>query len=311
MQKTLVTGGVGFIGLHVIEELRRHGHDVYVLDNLSFGRRGLLEIAEDRFFQADLRDKTRLREVLASVRPRAVVHLAAIHFIPYCNQHPYEAADVNIGGTINLFDAIRATGSVEKILFASTAAVYPIHDLPLAEDHESGPLDIYGLTKHAGERLCLGFSAQTGIPCTRVRFFNAFGTKETNPHLIPEIQKQVLAGARKIRLGNLEPKRDYIHTTDMAKAMRLLLAREAKGSEVFNLGSGVEYSVREVVEAFAAALGEKIEIEVDPARVRKVDRPHLVADISRLKAAIDWKPLVSLEAGLREILKEDRTYDSW
>jgi UDP-glucose 4-epimerase len=311
MQKTLITGGVGFIGLHVVEELRRHGHEVFVLDNLSFGRRGLLEIADDHFFKVDLRDKAGLAAVLNQIKPDAVVHLAAIHFIPYCNQHPYEAAEVNIGGTINLFDAIKQTPSVQRILFASTAAVYPIHDDPLAESHESGPLDIYGLTKHTGEYLCRGFSAETGLPVTRVRFFNAFGTKETNPHLIPEIQKQVLAGVRKIKLGNLEPKRDYIHTTDMASAMRLLLARKAEGCEVFNLGSGLEYSVREVVDAFSAALGEAIEIEVDPARVRKVDRPHLVADIRKLKAAIDWKPLVSLENGIREILKEDRTYDRW
>lgn len=308
---TLVTGGVGFIGLHVVDALRRHGHDVHVLDNLSFGRRGLLSIEDDHFHEVDLRDRPAVESVLGALKPDVVVHLAAIHFIPYCNQHPYEAADVNIRGTINLLDSIRGVGSVRHLLFASTAAVYPIADEALSEEGPTGPLDIYGLTKFTGEHLCRGFTAGTGIPATVVRFFNAFGLKETNPHLIPEIQKQLLAGSRTLRLGNLEPKRDYIHTTDMAEAIRLLIDREPNGCETFNMGSGREYSVKEVADTFAAALGEKIEVEIDPARVRKVDRPHLVADIGKLKAAIAWAPRVSLENGLKEILREDRTYDRW
>jgi UDP-glucose 4-epimerase len=151
------------------------------------------------------------------------------------------------------------------------------------------------MSKLVGERLCREFHLETGIATVVCRFFNAFGPNETNPHLIPEIQKQVLAGLRTIKLGNLDPKRDFIHTFDMASAMRALIER---------FGRGEEYSVREIVAAFAKELGEEIEIEVDPARVRKVERMHLLADVSKLKAFTGWAPKVSLAEGIRTLVRE-------
>lgn len=311
MKRTLITGGAGFIGLNVVEELKAKDYEVFVFDNLSFGRRDLVPVDDAHFIEGDIRDREAVDAALSAVQPDAVVHLAAIHFIPYCNQHPFEATQVNLAGTIHVLDALRAYGKCAKLLFASTAAVYPIQDEPAREDGATEPLDIYGMTKWVDESLMRGFALETGVPTTVVRFFNAFGPKETNPHLIPEIQQQVLKGERTVRLGNLEPKRDFIHTRDMARAMRLLIERGGEGCETFNLGSGGEVSVREVVEAFSKGLGEGIEIDQDPAKVRKVDRLHLVSDIGKLKAAIDWQPEISFEAGIAEILKEDRSYDQW
>ena len=133
------------------------------------------------------------------------------------------------------------------------------------------------------------------------RFFNAFGPNETNPHLIPEIQRQVLEGKRNINLGNLTPKRDFIHTYDMANAVSVLLSKVNKGLDVFNLGRGIEYSVTEIVDSFSKALGEKIEITVDPARVRKVERMHLLADISKLKS-LGWEPEIGIDEGIKTLV---------
>jgi UDP-glucose 4-epimerase len=108
-----------------------------------------------------------------------------------------------------------------------------------------------------------------------------------------------------LKLGNLDPKRDFIHTSDMAGAMRAMLEAGITGYEVFNLGRGQEYSVREIVAAFSRLLGEEVRIEVDPARVRKTDRLHLLADISKLEARTGWKPRVSLEGGLKTLLAAD------
>jgi len=191
---------------------------------------------------------------------------------------------------------------VRKLLFASTAAVYHICDVAIREDHPTGPMDIYGLSKLEGERIVNEFYLQTAIPSIVCRFFNAFGPNETNPHLIPEIQNQVNAGKRSIHLGNLTPKRDFIHTYDMAAAIERLLDQFEKGIDTFNLGRGIEYSVTEVVEAFEKQLGEKIEIIVDPARVRKVERMHLLADISKLCRFTGWKPAISLEEGIRTLI---------
>lgn len=300
--KILVTGGAGFIGSAVIAELQEQGHEICVIDDLSFGNREFIDVPDSHFFEQDIRDRGAVRDIIHNFSPDFLIHLAAVHFIPWCNEHPYIAADINIRGTINVLDACAASPGLKGVIFASTAAVYPIYDHALSEGHETGPLDIYGLTKLTGERLMREFHLENGIPAIILRFFNAFGPNETNPHLIPEIQKQINEGARRIRLGNLEPKRDFIHTSDMARAVSGLLDRLPEGFEVYNLGRGIEYSVKEIVEAFERELGEKIEIEQDPARMRKSDRGHLLADITRLKAAAGWEPRVSIDEGIRTLL---------
>jgi len=301
--KILITGGAGFIGSAVVPALLKENHDVYVLDNLSFGNREFIDIPDSHFSLADIRNAGEVEEVISGLAPEIVVHLAAIHFIPYCNQHPFEAADTNIRGTMNVLNACRKTTSLKKFFFASTAAVYPISDEPVSETHVLHPLDIYGLSKLTGESLCKLFHLETGIDTIVCRFFNAFGPNETNPHLIPEIEKQLKEGMRSIKLGNLTPKRDFIHTYDMAEAVKKLLAMEKEGYDTFNLGRGIEYSVVEIVEAFSRQLNEEVSIEVDPARVRKVERQHLLADVSKLKEVARWEPLWSIDDGIRDLVE--------
>lgn len=301
MSKILITGGAGFIGSAVIRHLQEHDHDIFVIDNLSFGNRDFINIADDHFFNADILHKEEIERIMGDVRPEVVIHLAAIHFIPYCNEHPYESSNINILGTMNILDAAEKYG-VRKVFFASTAAVYPIYDEAVSEEHATGPLDIYGLSKLTGERLCNEFHLRTGIPTIVCRFFNAFGPNETNPHLIPEIQRQVLGGNRKINLGNLKPKRDFIHTYDMAEAVRTLLDKVDSGIDTFNLGRGIEYAVTEIVDAFSNALGEPIEVEVDPARVRKVERMHLLADVSKLRS-LGWEPRIGIDEGIKTLVE--------
>jgi len=300
--KTLVTGGAGFIGCAVIDKLQREGEEIFVIDNLSFGKREFINIDDAHFFQADILDAQTIDKIFNAVRPDRVIHLAAVHFIPYCNQHPFESSNINIRGTIHVLDACKKY-QVQKVFFASTAAVYPIYDEAVSENHPTGPMDIYGLSKLTGEHLCNEFHLQTGVSVIICRFFNAFGPNETNPHLIPEIQNQINAGLRKIKLGNLTPKRDFIHTSDMANAVHSLMSYDSKGIDIYNLGRGIEYSVTEIVDAFSRQLGEKIEIEVDESRVRKVERMHLLADVSKLKST-GWQPLIGIDEGIATLINK-------
>lgn len=303
MSRILITGGAGFIGSAVIQELQKFNHEIFVIDNLSFGNRNFVDIDDDHFFEADILDRQKMFEIVELTQPEWVIHLAAIHFIPYCNKHPHLASDINIRGSINIWDALQSVKSVKRAFFASTAAVYPIYNHAVSETHATGPMDIYGVSKLAGEKLAELYQEKSGVPVVTCRFFNAFGPQETNPHLIPEIQQQVNGGARIIELGNLDPKRDFIHTYDMARAVRLLMEMENPSDyDVFNLGKGEEFSVREVVESFERQLGEKLEIRVNAERVRKVERMHLLADISKLKAAIDWQPEWSLDEGIKTLI---------
>lgn len=301
--KILITGGAGFIGSAIVPKLQSENHDVFVFDNLSFGNREFITVTDDHFFLGDIRDAVTVSNAIESIKPEVIIHLAAVHFIPYCNEHPFESSDINIRGTMNVLEAAKRVKNLTKIVFASTAAVYPISDSAVAETDEVRPLDIYGLSKLAGEQLLQKFHLETGIDTICCRFFNAFGPNETNPHLIPEIEKQIREGNRKIALGNLTPKRDFIHTHDMANAMFALIKLENVGFDTFNLGRGIEYSVTEVVEEFEKVLNEKITIEVDPARVRKVERMHLLADVSKLKQRTGWEPKWSLNQGIKDLVE--------
>jgi UDP-glucose 4-epimerase len=305
MKRILITGGAGFIGSAIIAELQKFNHDIYVIDNLSFGNRKFISIPDDHFFNVDILHKQSIDEIIQKIDPHKIIHLAAIHFIPYCNQHPFESSNINIQGTINILKTAKKLSSLELVLFASTAAVYPISDEAVKETNTLNPLDVYGLSKLTGEHLCNEFYLQTKIPTVICRFFNAFGPNETNPHLFPEIQQQINSGLRTIKLGNLTPKRDFIHTYDMANAINLLINKFTKGIDVFNLGRGIEYSVTEIVDAFERQLGERIIIEVEPARVRKVERMHLLADITKLREFAGWEPKINIDEGIKTLIRFD------
>lgn len=301
----LVTGGAGFIGSALISKLQSLGHTIYVVDNLSFGNRNFLTIPDTQFYEVDILDESALQIAMKKISPDWLIHLAAIHFIPYCNRNPTEASLANIQGTLNILNAAKSIKNLEKLFFASTAAVYPICDDAIPESQQPKPSDIYGISKLAGEHIVSEFHLQTSIPTIIGRFFNAFGPNETNAHVIPEIQRQVNSGIRTIQLGNLEPKRDFIHTFDMAIAISQLLDKFNTGIDTFNIGRGIEYSVKEVVQAFEQELGEEITIQVDPSRVRKVERMHLLADISKLKNFISWEPQISLNQGIKTLIDKN------
>ena len=299
----IVTGGAGFIGSMVCRKLAERNEEVVVIDNLSNGRRELLDELGARvsLVEADIRNADVVRETILRVRPTAVCHLAAIHFIPYCDAHPQEALENNVIGTLNVLQACRSAPPAMTVV-ASTAAVYPIRDEPHRERDEVGPLDIYGASKRACEDLAQLYVSQTSAPCVCARIFNAVGPNETNPHLVPHLVEQLNRGESSIVLGNLEPRRDYVDTQDLARALIYLLERREPGYDVFNIGSGREYSVREVVGICEELLGRAVEISQRPDLVRKVDRMHLCANIDKIKNATGWCPEIHLSETLGGLL---------
>jgi UDP-glucose 4-epimerase len=299
----LVTGGAGFVGSQLVETLSEDGANLLAIDNCFAGSDSL--VPDDvRFERTDIRDDS-LSELVEEFDPDVIVHLAALHYIPYCNDHPEETFQVNVMGTRNLLEAAGEASNLSTVVFASTAAVYPPREGPNAEGSPTGPMDIYGETKLVGEDLMQLFARRTGISTVSARLFNVFGTNETNDHLIPAIVEQVRRGDRKIDLGNLTPKRDFVHVSDVVEAIMTLAQEFQGGYDTYNVGTGTEYSVREVVEQTSEALGEEIEIDQDDDRVRESDRPHLQADISRLRREFGWEPSVDLVTGLEELLHQE------
>ncbi|MBX7243786.1 MAG: NAD-dependent epimerase/dehydratase family protein, partial [Bacteroidia bacterium] len=154
MKKIIVTGGAGFIGSAVIQELQKFGHDIYVIDDLSFGNRQFIQIPDEKFFETDILDTKAVSDIIEQIQPNYIVHLAAVHFIPYCNQHPYKSSNINILGTINIMEAARKLPSLEKFFFASTAAVYPIYDEAIRQDLVTVLPASYGLYNRDGDSPC-------------------------------------------------------------------------------------------------------------------------------------------------------------
>jgi UDP-glucose 4-epimerase len=296
---TLVTGGCGFIGFALCRRLAAAGHQVVAYDDLSRGREENLPVGA-RLIQGDIRDPRRLADALSEVRPDSVIHLAAIHYLPDCAARPRETMEVNVEGTRHVLEACRA-GGVRRVVFASTAAVYAPVDVPCSEDGTPlRPIEVYGESKLAGERLLEALSQDTAITATVVRISNAVGRRETNPHVVPHIFES-LRRSTQVSLGSLEARRDYIDTRDIADAI-LAVLDSSSGYQVFNVGTGVAHSVADIVAALRRILGRPIDILQDASRLRPVERMLLVADIGRIRRGTGWAPRVTFEETLSDLV---------
>ena len=299
--RIIVTGGAGFVGKELVPTLAAKA-DVLVADRLRYGMPDWLKTPPDgvTLSQVDIRDAAAIRAVVEDFRPDAVVHLAAIHYIPECDADPPNAVATNVAGTVNVLAACQPG---TRFVFASSGAVYKPDEAPHRElESALEPADIYGITKLQGEAYVRAFAADHGLSCGIVRLFNVIGPGETNPHLLPAIIAQLREGAESIDLGNTWPKRDYIDVQDAAGGFAAVALGEnppGVNCETVNLGSGQQYSVDEILEGMRSVLGLKFEVRQDPRRMRAVDRPFLGADISRIKDAFGWSPQNSLSSTLQ------------
>lgn len=302
MARVFITGGAGFIGRWVVARCLADGHEVTAYDNLCVGRKSNLDEFGDRvaLVEADILDEERLSTALAKARPDIVFHLAAHHFIPYCNAHPAETLRVNVEGTEIVCRQAAAAG-VKRLVAASTGACYPGTDGLLTEATPAVPVDIYGLSKHIMESVLDYYHRSSGLSVRIGRLFNTYGPYETNDHLIPHIMDSLKTGPS-IELGNIYTKRDYIFVKDTAASLYGLSQVDTGDLLIANVGTGIEYSAEEIVQMLGQILGSEITISVDEARLRPVDKPHQMADISRLVSATGVKPGYSLEDGLKELV---------
>jgi UDP-glucose 4-epimerase len=257
-----------------------------------------------------VRDGDALRGLLAGEHD-CVFHLAALHFIPYCEQHEQETLDVNVGGTRALLDALRGRQDVDVVL-ASSAAVYGFSDETLTERAPVRPTNVYGRSKVLAEQL-LAEHCQThqSVHGTALRLFNVYGPGETNPHVVPELVSATAAVQARVELGNLWPRRDYVHVEDVVGAMIAVAARARSaraertcaggGFSAVNVATGIGTTVRDLVDQVSAVRRRPVETVVTPQRLR-TDDGHLVGSSSALRRATGWAPSRALQDGLEELL---------
>lgn len=299
-EKVLVTGGVGFIGSALCRALLGRGHEVTVLDDLSVGSPERLP-AGGRLVRGDVCDAAAVERLLRALRPRRVFHLAALHYIPHCNARPVDTLAINVGGTRVLLEACRREPPA-SVFVASTAAVYPPAGGPFREETPVGPIDMYGHSKAMDEDLARLFQRETGVRTVVGRLFNVFGPNDPNPHLIPAILAQVLSGRHALELGNLDPVRDYVHLDDVVAGILAADGGAAAELAVYNIGSGRGHSVREVVAAMEEAVGHPLRVVQTADRLREIERPQLVADVTKLSQETGWRPRVDFARGMAALL---------
>lgn len=300
--KILVTGGAGYIGSVVTEELIKSGHSVTVFDNLEKGHRESV-VAEAEFVEGDLRDGGLLRKVFRANEIEAVIHLAAYSLVGESVENPAKYYQNNVVAGLSLLDAM-IDSEVKKLVFSSTAAVYGEPEKqPITETDRLAPTNAYGETKLAFEHALRWYETAYGLRFASLRYFNAAGASERcgelhepETHLIPLVLQVVLGKIPHVSVFGEDYKtrdgtcvRDYIHVIDLARAHILALQILDERSAIYNLGcGGAGYTVREVIETAESVTGLKISAKIGERRAG--DPAVLIASSDKIKSELGWQP---------------------
>jgi len=297
--KILVIGGAGYIGSVCAELLLDEGHEVAIFDNLSEGHRAAID-SRAKFVEADLQDRQSIEKALSTQRPEAVMHFAANALVGESMQNPSKYFRNNIANGLNLLDAMISAG-IGKIIFSSTCAIFgPPERVPIDETMAMRPINPYGESKLAFEKILRWYGEIHGLKFVSLRYFNAAGASakfgedhRVETHLIPNVLKVALGEKPAVEIFGTDYEtpdgtciRDYIHILDLARAH--ILALGAAKNDFYNLGTGGGSSVREVIDVCRKITGRKIDI-VEKAR-RPGDPPRLIASSEKIKRELGWKP---------------------
>ncbi|MCP4359541.1 MAG: NAD-dependent epimerase/dehydratase family protein [Chloroflexi bacterium] len=300
----LVTGGAGFLGTALANRLADDGHDVHVLDDLSYGDGSGLNTAV-QFTQGDVDDIPLLWSLLRDVD--CVYHLAARVSVAQSILHPRDYSRVNVGGTVSLMEAMRDTG-VRRVLFTSSGAVYgrqpqqPVHENDIPQ-----PDSPYAVSKWAAEQYIHTIGRLWEIETVALRIFNAYGPGQPLPvshaPVIPRFLQQSLTGGSVVIFGDGRQSRDFVYISDVTNALTSAASAKEINRQVINIGSGVETSITSLLDEIEQATGQKVHHIIN--REKSGGVPRLVADISRAQLLLGFRPLVTLADGLKRVLRGD------
>ncbi len=308
-KRILVTGAGGFIGSHLVERLTALGGQVtaFVRYN-SRNSYGMLELLPGvvkrriKISMGDLRDPATIRSAAKDMD--IVFHLGALIAIPYSYVRPGEAIETNIMGILNILNAAKDSG-IKKIIHTSTSEVYGTAQyVPIDERHPLQAQSPYSASKIGADKIAESFYRSYGLPIATIRPFNTYGPRQSARAVIPTIISQVLSGS-KVYLGSLRPTRDLTYVTDTVEGFVKITESDKSIGEVINIGSNFEISIGDLAKKIINIIGKKVRIVSAPERVRPQDSEveRLLADNSKAKKILGWKPKVTLEEGLERTIK--------
>ena len=303
--KFLVTGGAGFIGSNIVEELLKRGHFVRVLDNFATGKReNLKEFEKDiEFLEGDIRSYHIVRQAVKDIE--VILHQAALPSVPRSINDPITTNEVNVMGTLNILDAAKDAG-VRRIVYASSSSVYgdnPI--LPKREDMLPNPLSPYAVSKLAGEKYCNVFSRLYGMETVTLRYFNVFGPKQ-DPNsqysaVIPKFIEAIKADKQPIIYGDGTQSRDFTFVANVVEANILAATKDIGSGFVMNCACHGQITLNELVIQINNLIGKNIETIY--ATSREGDIKHSFADIKLIKEKLNYIPKISFELGLKKTIE--------
>ncbi|NQT94934.1 MAG: SDR family oxidoreductase [Candidatus Omnitrophica bacterium] len=307
MSLYLVTGGAGFIGSNIVEELLKRGESVRVLDNFITGSKENLEFVSNykqsavsyELIEGDIRSKDDLKKALKDVD--YVLHQAALRSVAKSVENPLMVNDVNVGGTLNLLEEAKKAG-IRRLVYASSSSCYgDVEKFPQREDFNPRPISPYGVSKLAGENYCHTFSATFGLETVSLRYFNVFGLRQ-NPEskysaAIPALLSRMLNNKAPIVEWDGKQSRDFTYVYNVVEANIKSATTDNISGEVFNVACGNSVSILDIVDMLNEILGKKLKPELAPKRAGDVRKSF--ADITKMKKMLKLKSVVSFEEGLR------------
>lgn len=307
-KRVLVTGAGGFIGSHLTEHLVKLDAQVRAMVHYnSFGRCGWLDnldiMRDVEVFKGDVTDRDSMRKAIKG--QEIVFHLAALIGIPYSYEAVNSYVQTNIIGTLNILH-ITKEEEVGCIIHMSSSEAYGTAQYaPIDENHPMLAQSPYSATKISSDQLALSFYRSFGTPIKIARPFNTYGPRQSARAIIPTVITQILSGKKKIKLGNLSPKRDFTYVKDIVRGLTELAKSKKLIGEITNLGSNNEISIGNLAKLIASLMNKKIEIIEDIKRIRTKDSEveRLRCDYTKMKKATHWEPQYDLKSGLKETIK--------
>ena len=301
-KEVLITGGCGFIGSEIVRQLSTIGANVTIIDNLSSGKQEYIEeIPNVKLINANIVNEDAVKSIVKD--KEYIINNAALPFIPDSYYMPKKFFDVNVNATINLALAAIKEKKVKRFTHISSSEIYgTAKTIPMDENHVTLPQSTYAVSKLAGERVVFTMHKEHHLPAVIIRPFNSYGPNITQPYIIPEIITQILKGD-KVKLGNINAKRDFTYVSDTARAIILSLVTDGIIGEVINVGSQRSYSIKELVNLISEIMGKKVSIEMETSRFRPYDVDVLICNYERANRLLNWKPEISIRQGLKETIE--------
>ena len=301
-KEVLITGGCGFIGSEIVRQLSTIGANVTIIDNLSSGKQEYIEeIPNVKLINANIVNEDAVKSIVKD--KEYIINNAALPFIPDSYYMPKKFFDVNVNATINLALAAIKEKKVKRFTHISSSEIYgTAKTIPMDENHVTLPQSTYAVSKLAGERVVFTMHKEHHLPAVIIRPFNSYGPNITQPYIIPEIITQILKGD-KVKLGNINAKRDFTYVSDTARAIILSLITDGIIGEVINVGSQRSYSIKELVNLISELMGKKVSIEMETSRFRPYDVDVLICNYERANRLLNWKPEISIRQGLKETIE--------